>query len=217
MATYQRDLIDPIIDNNPITVQVLGLCSALAVTSSLAPALVMSVAVLAVLVFSNAAVSLLRRIMPQSIRLILEMTLIASAVIVVDQALRAFAPDIAEVLSVFVGLIVTNCIVLGRAEAYAMNHGVVPSLLDGLGNGLGYSVILIFVGAARELIGTGALLGFPVLETAAAGGWFEPSQLMRLTPSAFFIIGLLIWAIRSIRPIETRDPIARTHIFAGSR
>lgn len=214
MRALTQNIIDPLIDNNPITVQILGLCSALAVTSSLAPAMVMSVAVVAVLVFSNAAVSLLRHAMPQSIRLILEMTLIASAVIVVDQALQAFAPDIADVLSVFVGLIVTNCIVLGRAEAFAMHNGVAASLADGLGNGLGYSLILIFVGASRELLGSGSLLGHEVLETTSAGGWFAPNALMLRTPSAFFIIGLLIWAIRSIRPEQVEDSSRRVAAYA---
>lgn len=196
-ARIAGTLIDPIVDRNPVTVQVLGLCSALAVTSSLLPALIMSAAVTAVLAFANVAVSLLRRQMPRSIRLIIEMTLIASAVIVVDQVLQAFAPGVSRVLSVFVGLIITNCIVLARVESFAMHNGVWASLLDGLGNGLGYSWVLVLVGALRELWSAGTLLGVPVLTTVADGGLLEPNELMLLTPSAFFIIGVLIWLLRS--------------------
>jgi Na+-transporting NADH:ubiquinone oxidoreductase subunit D len=202
--TYRRVVVDPVVDVNPVTVQVLGLCSALAVTSSLLPALVMSAAVIAVLTFANVAVSILRRILPQSVRLVMEMTLIASAVIVVDQILRAYAPGISSVLSVFVGLIITNCIVLARVESFAMHHGPWASFLDGLGNGIGYTWVLIAVGSARELLGTGTLLGFPVLESLAASGWFRPNELMLLTPSAFFLIGLLIWLTRARRPAEAR-------------
>jgi Na+-transporting NADH:ubiquinone oxidoreductase subunit D len=205
IRVYGGRILRPIVDDNPITVQILGLCSALAVTSALLPALIMSVAVTAVLMFSNAAVSLLRHIMPKSIRLIVEMTLIASAVIVVDQLLRAFVPDVAAVLSVFVGLIVTNCIVLGRAESYAMHNGVLASLLDGLINGLGYSAVLILVGTVRELLGSGSLLGQPVLPTLADGGWYRPNELMLLAPSAFFIIGLLIWAVHALRGKQRRE------------
>lgn len=198
--SYKRDILDPLVDNNPIAVQILGVCSALAVTTSLLPALVMSVSVISVLIFSNLATSLLRRIMPRSIRLIVEVTVIASAVIVVDQVLRAFVPDVAEVLSVFVGLIITNCIILGRAEAFALRNGPLASIADGLGNGLGYSAVLVTVAAIRELFGAGSLLGYPVLTTTTDGGWFEPNRLMLLAPSAFFVIGFLIWAIRSLRP-----------------
>jgi Na+-transporting NADH:ubiquinone oxidoreductase subunit D len=199
---YRRTVLDPMLDNNPITVQILGLCSALAVTSALRPALYMSLAVIGVLVFSNVSVSLLRRYMPRSIRLIIEVTLIASAVIVVDQLLRAFAPDVSGILSVFVGLIITNCIVLARVETYAMHNSVFSSALDGLGNGFGYSWVLIFVGFLRELFGSGSLLGYPVLPLVTAGGWFRPNELMLLTPSAFFIIGLLVWLVRSRRRPE---------------
>lgn len=207
LVAYRRRIVGAVLDENPITVQILGLCSALAVTSALEPAIVMSVAVTAVLMFSNVAVSALRRIMPTSIRLIVEMTLIASAVIVVDQVLRAYVPDVAAFLSVFVGLIVTNCIVLGRAEAFAMHKGVVPSLLDGLGNGVGYSVVLILVGTLRELLGSGTLLGRPVLTTLADGGWYRPNELMLLAPSAFFLIAILIWAGHAWR---ARQPRTRT-------
>jgi Na+-transporting NADH:ubiquinone oxidoreductase subunit D len=199
----QRVLVDPLLETNPITLRVLGLCSALAVTSSLLPALIMSAAVVVVLVFANVSVSLLRHLMPQSIRLIIEVTLIASAVIIVDEVLKAFVPEVSAVLSVFVGLIITNCIVLARVESFAMHNGPWASLLDGLGNGLGYSWILILIGMIRELLGSGSLLGFEILPLAAEGGWFEPNRLMLLTPSAFFILALLVWWIRERRPSQT--------------
>lgn len=202
IATSRNTLLAPLLDNNPITLQVLGLCSALAVTSSLRPAIFMSVAVISVLVFANVTVSLLRHVIPQSIRLIIEVTLIASAVIVVDEVLKAFVPDVAAILSVFVGLIITNCIVLARVESFAMHHGVWASLLDALGNGLGYAWILLLVGAIRELLGAGSLLGQEILPLAESGGWFEPNQLMLLTPSAFFLLALLVWTIRSLRPVQ---------------
>ena len=195
--SYRRNFFDPLIDNNPITVQILGLCSALAVSSSLEPALIMSAAIISVLAFSNVAVSLLRKVMPGSIRLILEMVLIASAVIVVDEMLKTFAPGVSRILSVFVGLIITNCIVLSRAEVFAMHNTVGASLLDGLGNGLGYSLILILIAASRELLSSGSLLGYPILSVATDGGWYRANELMLIAPSAFFIIGLLIWAMRS--------------------
>jgi len=194
----KRTMLDPIVDANPVTVQVLGLCSALAVTASLLPAFIMSAAVIAVLVFANVAVSLLRHAMPRSIRLIIEVTLISSAVIVVDEVLKTFIPDVSTVLSVFVGLIITNCIVLARVESFAMHNGVWASFLDALGNGLGYSWVLIAVATIRELTGSGSLLGYPVLPLVSAGGWFEPNELMLLTPSAFFIVGLLVWLGRSL-------------------
>lgn len=202
LYAHRRILVDPLIATNPITMQVLGLCSALAVTSALLPALVMSIAVVAVLAFANAAVSALRHVMPRSIRLIVEVTLIASAVIVVDEVLKAFMPEVSRTLSVFVGLIITNCIVLARVESYAMHNGIWASLLDGVGNGLGYSWILISIGTVRELLGSGSLLGYPVLSRNDAGGWFEPNELMLLTPSAFFILALLVWWIRARRPVE---------------
>jgi len=203
--SYRQNVLDPLIDNNPITVQILGLCSALAVSSSLVPALIMSVAVILVLAFSNVAVSLLRKLMPQSIRLILEMTLIASAVIVVDEILKAFAPEVSRMLSVFVGLIITNCIILSRAEVFAMHNTVGASFLDGVGNGLGYSVILILVATCRELLSTGSVLNYELLPLVANGGWYEGNQLMLLAPSAFFIIGLLIWAIRAYRQEQIEE------------
>lgn len=204
-----RVFVDPLIETNPITLRVLGLCSALAVTSSLVPALIMSAAVIAVLSFANVAVSLLRHVMPPSIRLIIEVTLIATAVIVVDEVLKAFAPDVSSVLSVFVGLIITNCIVLARVESFAMHNGVWASLLDALGNGLGYSWILVLIGAIRELLGFGSLLGYKVLPLASTGGWFEPNRLMLLTPSAFFILAVLVWWIRERRPAQRKDAQGR--------
>ena len=197
----KRPLLDPIVDTNPVTVQVLGLCSALAVTASLLPALIMSAAVIAVLVFANVAVSLLRHAMPQSIRLIIEVTLISSAVIVVDEVLKTFMPDVSSVLSVFVGLIITNCIVLARVESFAMHNGVWASFLDALGNGLGYSWVLIAVATIRELAGSGSLLGYPVLPLTSAGGWFEPNELMLLTPSA--------WTFWAHRPFASTGSISR--------
>lgn len=192
-----RHLITPLLDQNPITVQILGLCSALAVSRALEPALIMAAAVISVLVFSNLAVSLMRRLMPQSVRLILEVTIIASGVIVVDEFIKAYAPDISEVLSVFVGLIITNCIILGRAEAFAMQHGPLDSLADALGNGAGYAIILLAVAAFRELAGNGSLLDIEILPLLADGGWYRPNQLMLYAPSAFFLIGFLIWGVRS--------------------
>ena len=197
-----RVLVDPLLETNPITLRVLGLCSALAVTSSLLPALVMSAAVISVLAFSNVTVSLLRHLIPRSIRLIIEVTLIATAVIVVDEVLKAFLPEVSALLSVFVGLIITNCIVLARVESFAMHNGPWASLLDGVGNGLGYSWILVLVGAIRELVGSGSLLGTQLLPLAADGGWYEPNQLMLLTPSAFFIMALIVWWIRQRRPVK---------------
>ncbi len=190
-----KPLIDPLFRNNPVAMQVLGICSALAVTTKLSTALTMGLAVTFVVAVSNVVVSLLRRQIPGSIRMIVQMTVIASAVIVVDQFLKAFAYDISKQLSVFVGLIITNCIVMGRAEAFAMKNGPWASLLDGLGNGLGYSLVLLAVGGTRELLGAGSLLGFAVLPTVAEGGWYTPNGLMLLAPSAFFLIGLAIWAL----------------------
>ena len=203
---YRKTFLDPLINTNPITVQILGLCSALAVTSSLLPALIMSAAVISVLVFSNVAVSLMRTVIPRSIRLILQMTLIASAVIIVDEILKAFAPDVSRILSVFVGLIITNCVVLSRVETFAMQNDVRSSLLDGIGNGLGYSLILIPVASVREIFGSGTLLGYPVLPLVSDGGWYTPNELFLLAPSAFFIIGLLIWWIRSWRSEQAEQP-----------
>jgi len=187
----------PLIGQNPITRQILGVCSALAVTTGLDTALMMSAALTSVLCLSSAIISLLRNHIPHVIRLIVQITIIASLVIVIDELMQAFAFELSRALSVFVGLIVTNCLVLGRAEAFAMRNPVGPSILDALGNGLGYSLILILVGSIRELLGQGSLLGVVVLVPVADGGWFEPLGLMQLAPAAFIIIGLLVWAIRS--------------------
>jgi len=195
--TIRETLIDPLVNRNPVTLQVLGICSALAITNALDTALIMGVSLTAVLVFSNTMISLIRGIIPNSLRIIIQVTIIASGVIVVDQVLKAYAPGMARTLSVFVGLIVTNCIVLGRAEAFAMKNTVPMSFLDGIGNGLGYTGVLVVVAAIRELFGAGTLLGYEVLPLATNGGWYVPNQLMLLPPSAFFIIGFLIWAIRS--------------------
>ncbi|HUS55589.1 MAG TPA: NADH:ubiquinone reductase (Na(+)-transporting) subunit D [Thermohalobaculum sp.] len=193
-------LTSPLIDNNPITLQMMGICSALAVTTALDTALTMGLALMAVLAAASTAISLIRRHLPVSIRLVVQITIIASLVIVADQFLRAYAFEISQRLSVFVGLIVTNCIILARAESFAMRNPVWPSLLDGLGNGLGYGLILMLVATVRELLGSGSLFGLPVLPLAAEGGWFQPLNFMLLAPSAFFIIGLLAWAIRAHRP-----------------
>ena len=205
-------VFDPVFNNNPIALQVLGICSALAVTTKLSTSITMCIAVISVLILSNALVSLIRIFIPSSIRIIVQMTIIASLVICVDQILQAFAYEISTTMSVFVGLIITNCIVMGRAEAFAMKNPAGRSMLDGLGNGLGYSLILIVVGFFRELFGSGSLLGYQIFAkyqaataTTEAQGWHVPNGLMLLPPSAFFIIGLTIWAIRSWKPeqVET--------------
>ena len=196
----------PLIANNPVTLQILGICSALAVTTSLATALTMSIALTAVLCASAAIISAIRNHIPASIRLIVQITIVAALVVVIDEFLKAYAFEISGRLSIFVGLIVTNCLVLGRAEGFAMHNPVLPSVLDGLGNGLGYSLILLVVGAIRELLGAGTLFGQSVLRTTAEGGWFEPLGLMALAPSAFFILGLLVWAIRSWWTVQKEAP-----------
>jgi Na+-transporting NADH:ubiquinone oxidoreductase subunit D len=201
-----RILTRPLIDDNPLTLQILGICSALAVTTSLDTALLMSLVVVCVLALGSGSVSLIRGYIPHSVRIIVQITLIATLVIVVDQVLQAYAFELSKRLSVFVGLIITNCIVLGRAEGYAMRNGVVASVLDGIGNGLGYSLILIIVGAIREFFGKGSLLNVQILIPTSQGGSFEPLQLMLLPPSAFFIIGGIIWYIRSKRPQQVEEP-----------
>ena len=197
--------LDPLINENPITLQILGICSALAVTTSLATALVMCAAVVAVLTLSNGSISLIRHHLPRSIRIIVQITIIASLVIVADQILKTYAYSLSKQLSVFVGLIVTNCMILGRAETFASSNNVRLSVLDGLGNGLGYSLILILVGSIRELFGSGTLLGVEILPLQAAGGWYQPMSLMLLPPSAFFIIGLLIWLIRTWKTEQVEE------------
>lgn len=200
-------LIKPIFKENPIALQILGVCSALAVTTSLQVTLVMCIALTTVVAFSNLFISMLRNNMPGSIRIIIQMTVIASLVILVDQILKAYAYEISKQLSVFVGLIITNCIVMGRAEAFAMKNPPLPSFLDGIGNGLGYSLVLIIVGTLRELFGAGTLLGITILPTVANGGWYQPNGLMLLAPSAFFIIGFFIWILRerNAEQIEKND------------
>jgi len=195
MSKASETLLDPILQRNPIGAQILGICSALAVTTKLSTAITMAVAVTFVLVWSNGLLSAIRRFIPSSIRMIVQMTIIASLVIVVDQFLKAYAYDLSKQLSVYVGLIITNCILMGRAEAFAMKNGVGLSILDGLGNGLGYSLVLLAVGGVRELIGSGTLLGYTVLPTTAAGGWYATNGLFLLSPSAFFLIGLLVWEL----------------------
>ncbi|MDI4639038.1 MULTISPECIES: NADH:ubiquinone reductase (Na(+)-transporting) subunit D [Halomonadaceae] len=204
-ATPKGVLITPIFKNNPIALQILGICSALAVTSSMSVSLVMALAVIAVTAFSNLFVSLIRNHIPSSIRIIVQMTIIASLVIVVDQVLKAYAYEMSKQLSVFVGLIITNCIVMGRAEAFAMQNGPVLSFLDGVGNGLGYGVILLIVGFFRELLGSGSLFGITILTPVQDGGWYVPNGLMLLPPSAFFVIGLFIWVLRSVQPEQVEE------------
>ncbi len=211
MSEMRKVVIDPLIDNNPITLQMLGICSALAVTTSLLPALLMCVALTSVSALSCAAISLIRHRIPNNIRIIVHMTIIASLVILTDQLLRAYAFETSKQLSVFVGLIITNCIVLGRAEAFAMKNPVGLSFLDGLGNGLGYSLILIAVATLRELFGAGTLLGYTILPLTQDGGWYPANGLMLLPPSAFFIIGLLIWAIRSWKLQQVEHPDYQIH------
>jgi len=193
-------LLNPLATNNPIALQVLGICSALAVTTKLETSIIMALSVTVVLGFSNAAVSAIRQYIPSSIRIIVQMTIISSLVIVVDQFLQAFAYEASRTMSVFVGLIITNCIVMGRAEAFAMKNPPLISALDGIGNALGYSLILIIVGFFRELFGSGKLLGYSVLPLHSDGGWYVPNGLMLLPPSAFFLIGFIIWALRTWKP-----------------
>jgi Na+-transporting NADH:ubiquinone oxidoreductase subunit D len=212
MTPNLKRLTLPVIADNPIALQILGICSALAVTTSLATALTMCVVLTVVLSLASTLISLIRRHIPQSIRLIVQITIVASLVIVADQFLRAYAFEISQRLSIFVGLIVTNCLVLGRAEGFAMHNPPWPSFLDGLGNGLGYSLILIIVGTVRELLGAGTLLGFVILPTVETGGWFQPLNLMLLAPSAFFIIGFLIWIIRSWRTEQVESPLYRVRL-----
>ncbi len=197
MSKARDVLLDPLFNKNPIGLQILGICSALAVTSKLETVIVMALAVTFVIAGSNVSVSLIRNQIPGSIRIIAEITIIATLVIIVDQFLKAYAFGISKQLSVFVGLIITNCIVLGRAEAFAMKNPPGLSFLDGIGNGLGYSVVLLIVAFFRELFGAGKLLGFTILPTTNEGGWYLPNGLMLLPPSAFFLIGLLIWALRT--------------------
>ena len=210
-SEIKSSVIDPLIDNNPITLQVLGVCSALAVTTNMMAAVIMSIALTTVTAFSSAFISSIRNHIPSSIRIIVQMTIIASLVIIVDQLLKAYAYEASKQLSVFVGLIITNCIVLGRAEAFAMKNPPVLSFFDGIGNGLGYSLILLVVAFFRELLGAGKLFGHQIIPVANEGGWYIPNGLMLLPPSAFFVIGLLIWAIRSWKKEQVEEPDYQIH------
>jgi len=210
-SAAKRALLDPVVDSNPVTLHVLGICSALAVTTSLLPSLYMCLALTVVAASANAAVSTIRRVLPGSIRIIVQMTIIASLVIVVDESLKAFAFETSRELSVFVGLIITNCIVLGRTEGFASKNPVGLSILDGLGNGFGYSIILILVASTRELLGAGTLLGYTILPKVADGGWYNPNGMMLLPPSAFFVIGLIIWAVRTWKAEQVEKPEFRIH------
>jgi Na+-transporting NADH:ubiquinone oxidoreductase subunit D len=204
--SLRQVLLTPLIRENPVTLHVLGICAALAITNSLTSSLIMSLSMIIVLIISNASISLIRHHLPPSVRIIVQITIIASAVTVIDQLLTAFLPDTARTLSVYISLIVTNCIVLGRAEACAMKSGIGASVLDAIGNGLGYSIILITVATIRELFGNGSLMGYRLLELARDGGWFEPNEMLLLPPSAFFIIGSMVWVIRSLKPEQQEKP-----------
>ncbi len=215
MSKAKDTLLEPVLKNNPIALQILGICSALAVTSSMKVAFVMCLALTVVTAFSNLFVSLIRNHIPNSIRIIVQMTIIASLVIVVDQVLKAVAYDISKQLSVFVGLIITNCIVMGRAEAFAMKNPPLPSFLDGIGNGLGYSVVLMIVAFFRELFGAGKLWGYEVLQVSTEGGWYVANGMMLMPPSAFFLIGLFIWVLRVSKKDQVEQPDFK--ITANSR
>ncbi|MFA5493346.1 MAG: NADH:ubiquinone reductase (Na(+)-transporting) subunit D [Porticoccaceae bacterium] len=205
-ASWKQVLVGPLITNNPIMVQVLGICSALAVTTKMGPTLVMCIGLTLVAAVCSFFVSLLRHQIPSSIRIIVQVTIAATAVILVDQTLKAFAYELSKELSVFVGLILTNCIVLGRMEGFAMQNRPIPSLLDGIGNGLGYSLLLLTVGTIREIFGSGTWFGFEVMPLASNGGWYESNGMMLLAPSAFFIVGLLMWALRSWKTSLMESP-----------
>ena len=205
MSRARDVLLDPLIDNNPIGLQVLGICSALAVTTRLETALVMSVAVLFVLITSMLAVSLMRQMIPFSVRIITQLTIIASMVMITDAVLKAYFYDISLQLSVFVGLIITNCIIMGRCEAFAMQNAPWPTFLDAVGNAGGYGLVLLAVAATRELFGTGRLFGVSILPTVSEGGWYVPNGLMALAPAAFILIGCFIWVVRSVRPDQIEE------------
>ena len=205
MSKPRDVLLDPLIDNNPIGLQVLGICSALAVTTKLETAFVMSLAVLFVLVSSTVVVSMLRNLIPSSVRIITQLTIIASMVMIADEVLRAYVYEISLQLSVFVGLIITNCIIMGRCEAFAMQNGPRLSFLDAAGNAAGYALVLLLVAAVRELFGSGRLLGVSVFPTVQEGGWYVPNGLMVLAPAAFILIGCFIWVVRSVRPEQVEE------------
>lgn len=205
MKKYKKILLDPLFNNNPIARQILGICSALAVTSKMETAVVMSIAVTLIIAFSNLFVSIIRNHIPSSIRILIEMTIIASLVIIADQVIKAYAYDISKQLSVYVGLIITNCIVMGRAEAYALKNPPLTSFIDGIGNGLGYSFVLLSVGFFRELIGSGKLFGIPIFITVNDGGWYVPTGIFLMPPSAFFLIGFFIWIVRTYKPEQIEE------------
>lgn len=206
MSNTKEIVLTPIFKNNPIALQVLGVCSALAVTTNMNNAVVMTLAVMAVAGLSNMFISVIRNQIPSNIRIIVQMTIIASLVIVVDQVLKAVVYDVSKQLSVFVGLIITNCIILGRAEAFAMKNPPIPSFIDGVGNGLGYGVVLLFVAFFRELFGAGSLFGFEILPLVTNGGWYYSNGMFLLPPSAFFLIGIMIWLIRTKYPEQVEQP-----------
>jgi Na+-transporting NADH:ubiquinone oxidoreductase subunit D len=206
---HRENLVNPLFENNPIALQILGICSALAITTNLNATVTMCLAVTFVLTLSNLFISMIRQHIPNNVRIIVQMTIITSLVIVVDQFLRAYAYALSRELSVFVGLIITNCIILGRAEAFAMQNPPLASAIDGIGNALGYSIVLLFVGFWRELLGSGSLFGVRVLTPASEGGWYLPNGLMLLPPSAFLLIGLFIWALRSWKPRQVEQPAFR--------
>jgi len=208
-ADAKAALIDPLLDENPITLQILGLCSALAVTTSMLPALLMSLALTCVLAFGSAAISAIRDQIPDNIRIVVQMTIIASLVIVVDLILKAYAYETSRQLSVFVGLIVTNCIVLARIETFAMKNGITASVLDGMGNGLGYGLALMTIAAIRELFGAGTLFGVTILPSVYDGGWYYPNGMLVLSPGVFVLIGLMVWAIRTWRVEQAEQPAFR--------
>jgi Na+-transporting NADH:ubiquinone oxidoreductase subunit D len=205
MSKQKEVLLDPLENNNPIALQVLGICSALAVTTKMETAIVMSLAVIAVTACSNVAISMIRNLIPPSIRIIVQLSIIASLVIITDQILKAFVYDISKQLSVFVGLIITNCIVMGRAEAFAMQNPPGLSAVDGVGNGLGYALVLVVVAFFRELFGSGKLLGITILKPVTEGGWYTPNGLMVLAPAAFFLIGVFIWVLRVRKPQQVEE------------
>lgn len=206
MSKTKEVLLNPIFNDNPIALQILGICSALAITGSLYPTLIMCVALTVVVSFSSLLVSLIRKHIPNNIRIIVQMTIIATLVMLVDELLQAFDYETSRTLSVFVGLIITNCIVMGRAEAFAMQNGPWLSFVDGLGNGLGYSVILIFLAVIKELLGAGTLLGFEILPLVQNDGWYVGNNFLLMAPSSFFIIGLFIWALRAWKPDQVEVP-----------
>jgi Na+-transporting NADH:ubiquinone oxidoreductase subunit D len=213
MSKAREAFVDPLVNNNPIGLQVLGICSALAVTTKMETALVMSAAVVAVTALSNLSVSSVRNYVPPSIRIIVQLTIIASLVIVTDQILKAYLYDVSKQLTVFVGLIITNCIVMGRAEAFAMQNPPKLSCIDGVGNGLGDALVLMLVAFVRELFGSGKLFGYTILAPVNEGGWYEPNGLMLLAPAAFFLIGGFIWVVRSFKPEQVEEDFSVGALF----